>query len=511
MSRILYNNPAVEKLLSAVENQNFEKKSAFIQEKELAAEFSAFVNSSVEGGLIVLGIEKDKNLVGINVVGQEKINKLIQAQRTFCPLAKIEYKEISITNNKGQEDRLLLFYVEFSSDKVIKLNSGEAYERIGDQTCEMSPEKIKQMEYDKREAIFEKELIPNLTIEQLNQGLMEGFIKKWIERDGLANKPSVEDLILMKGFGQREQEKIKINYAGALLFCDRPEEFIPGAKIRFFKYEGIKIETGTRSNIVKDKFFEGPIAKQIDQLAEMVKSQIRELSFLGDDGKFKTVLEYPEFAWYEAVVNAVAHRAYNLKNTNIFVRMFNDHIEVESPGNLPGIVTVENIYKESFPRNPTLMQGLLYLRYVVFASEGIDRMREEMTNLGLPEPEFQNDKKAVLFKVILRNNIEKRIVKSELEDIKELNQEILQELKENEKKIIYYLAKNKKGKISDFQEELNLSRSSTIDYVRSLETKKLVKRSQKLGPNVEYSLTELALKTPQEELPEGGAPQKRLF
>lgn len=510
MSRSLYNNPEIEKLLSTVENQNFERKTALIQEKELAAEFSAFTNSSVEGGLIVLGIEKDKNLIGINVVGQEKINKLIQAQRTFCPLAKVEYKEIPITNNKGQEDRLLLFYVEFSPNKVIKLNSGEAYERIGDQTCEMSPEKIRQMEYDKRESAFEKELMPTLIIEQLNQDLVEDCIKRWIERDGLINRPSVEDLILMKGFGQREEDKIKINYAGALLFYNKPDEFIPGAKIRFLKYEGIKIETGTRSNIVKDKFFEGPIAKQIDQLAEMVKSQIREFSFLGKDGKFKTVLEYPEFAWYEAIVNAVAHRAYNLKNANIFVRMFNDHIEVESPGNLPGIVTVENIYKENFPRNPTLMQGLLYLGYVKFASEGIDRMREEMINLGLPEPEFQDDKKAVLFKVILKNNIQNRIVK-ELEVLKELNQEVLQGLKENEKKIVYYLVKNKKGKISDFQEELSLSRSSTIEYVRLLEAKKLVKRSQKLGPNVEYSLTELVLKVPQEGPREENLPQSKLF
>ncbi len=512
MSRNLYNNPNIEKILSSVENQNFEKKSARIQKKDLTSEFSAFANSSVEGGLVVLGIENDTKLIGINAVGQDKNNKLIGAQRIFCPLVKLEYKEIPITNNEGREDRLLLFYVEFSPDKVIKLNSGEAYERIGDQTCKMLPEKIRQMEYNKRQADFEKELIPTLTIEQLNQDLMEDFIKKWIERDGLKNKPSVEDLILMKGLGQKEQDKIKINYAGALLFYNKPDEFIPGAKIRFFKYEGIKIETGTRSNIVKDKFFEGPISKQIDQLAEMVKSQIKELSFLGDDGKFKTVLEYPEFSWYEAVVNAVAHRAYSLKNANIFARMFNDHIEVESPGNLPGIVTEENIYKENFPRNPILMQGLLYLGYVKSASEGIDRIREEMINLGLPDPELQNDKKAVLFKMILRNNTEKRLVKSDLEDMKELNQEILKDLKENEKKIIYYLVKNKRGKISDFQGELNRSRSSTVEYVRSLEAKKLVKRSQELGPNVEYSLTELVLKMPQEKLQnKKSSAQKKLF
>ena len=65
--------------MSTIENPNFERKTAFIQEKELAAEFSAFANSSVEGGLVVLGIEKDKSLIGINIVGQEKINKLIQA------------------------------------------------------------------------------------------------------------------------------------------------------------------------------------------------------------------------------------------------------------------------------------------------------------------------------------------------------------------------------------------------------------------------------------------------
>ncbi|MFH1457100.1 MAG: ATP-binding protein [Patescibacteria group bacterium] len=489
MSKALYNNPIIEKILTIVENQNFERKSALIQPKGLTAEFSAFANSSVEGGLVVVGIEKDKNVTGINFVGQDKINKLIGAQRVFCPLAKVEYKEMPITNYKGQQDRLLLFYVEFSADKVIKLNSGETYERIGDQTCEMSSEKIRQMEYDKREAEFEKELIPNLSIENLNKKLLTNFINKWMERDGLVNKPSIEDLILMKGFGQKEQDKIKINYAGALSFYDKPDEFIPGAKIRFFKYEGTKIETGSRSNIVKDKFFEGPIAKQIAELAEMIKSQIREFSFLGSDGKFQTVLEYPEFAWYEAVVNAVVHRAYNLKNANIFVRMFNDHIEIESPGNLPGIVTVENIYKENFPRNPTLMQGLLYLGYVKYASEGMDRIKEEMIRLGLPAPVLKDDKQAVLFKVTLKNDIEKRTVKSELEDVKKLNQEILETLKDNEKKIIYYLARNKKGQIFDFQKELNLSRPSTIEYVRSLEKKNLLERIGKVGPKVHYVLS----------------------
>jgi len=495
MSRSLYNNPKIEKLLSTVENQNFERKTAFIQPEGLAAEFSALANSSIEGGLVVLGIKKDKSLVGANIVGQAKINKLIQAQRVYCPSVQVSRKEIPIKNLKGLKDRLLLFYVEFSPSKVIKLVSGKAYERVGDQTCEMLPEKIRQMEYDKGETDFEKELIPNLAIEQLNSNLMENFIKKWIERDGLTRKPTTEELVLTKGFGQREKGNIKINYAGALLFHERPHDFIAGAKIRFFRYEGIKVETGPRSNMIKDRFFEGPIAKQIDQMTEMVKTQIREFSFLGEDGKFKTVLEYPEFAWYEAVVNAVAHRAYNLKHTNIFVRMFDNRLEIESPGNLPGIVTVENIYKENFPRNPTIMQALLYLGYVKFAGEGIDRIRDEMLALNLPTPEFQNDKKAFQFRIILKNNIRKRTIKSELEDLKKLKKNILEGLRENETKIIYYLARNQKGQISGFQKELGLSRSTTINYVRSLEKKGLLQRKGKLGPNVYYVLADLVFAT----------------
>jgi len=511
MSRSLYNNPKIEKLLSTVENQSFERKTASIQPKYLAAEFSAFANSSVEGGLVILGIEKDKNVIGINIVGQTKNNKLIQAQNVFCPLAKVSHKEMPITNKKGQKDRLLFFYIEFSPDKVVKLSSGEAFKRIGDQTCKMLPEEIRQMEYDKRETEFEKELIPTLTIEHLDKDLMEDFIKKWIKRDGLAKKPSLEDLILMKGFGQRKEGNIKINYAGALLFHKCPYNFIAGAKIRFFRYQGTKVETGIRSNIIKDRFFEGPIAKQINQLAEMVKTQIREFSFLGKDGKFKTVLEYPEFAWYEAVVNAIAHRAYNLKHANIFVRMFDDHLEIESPGNLPGIVTIANIYKENFPRNPTIMQALLYLGYVKSASEGMDRIKDEMLALNLPAPELQNDKKAFQFRIVLKNDIRKRTIKSELEDLKKLNKDILEGLRENETKIIYYLVRNQKGQISDFQKELNLSRSSTIDYVRSLEKKGLLQRKGKLGPNVYYILTDLVFTTTDNEQKVKDLRQKKLL
>ena len=71
----------------------------------------------------------------------------------------------------------------------------------------------------------------------------------------------------------------------------------------------------------------------------MIGSQLREFTRLESDGKFYTASEYPQDAWYEAVVTACVHRSYNLKNMNIFVKMFDDRLVVESPGGFPPLVT----------------------------------------------------------------------------------------------------------------------------------------------------------------------------
>ncbi len=355
------------------------------------------------------------------------------------------------------------------------------------------------MEYDKGEADFEQELVNGVTISDLNEKLLDSFIKEWSKRDGLSSKPSIEDLIIIKNFGRKEGDILKINYAGVLLFHNEPHKFISGANIRFLKYEGDKIETGERSNIVKDKFFEGPITMQIDSAAKMIISQIKEFSFLDDKGKFKIVLEYPKFAWYEAIVNAVTHRAYDLKNANIFIRMFNNRIEVTSPGNLPGPVTVQNIYKQHFPRNPFLMQGLLSLGYVKSASEGMDRIKEEMQILGLPEPKLINDKEGVIFSINLFNNIENRRLRSESEELQKINHAVFRELNATQKKIVQFIAQNKKVQTGDVVKTLEIPRPTITMNLGILEKGGYINRvgAQK-GPKVKYVLSEKILKIEQD-------------
>ena len=78
-------------------------------------------------------------------------------------------------------------------------------------------------------------------------------------------------------------------------------------------------------------------------------TQVKEKTYLGPDGTFVTDEEYPKFVRQELIVNAVTHRAYGITGTDIQIKMFDDHIVVESPGKLPGLVRADNIRLHIFP------------------------------------------------------------------------------------------------------------------------------------------------------------------
>lgn len=125
-----------------------------------------------------------------------------------------------------------------------------------------------------------------------------------------------------------------------------------------------------------------------------------------------------------------------------------------------------------------------------------------MIDFGLPEPEFRDDKGAVIFTLILRNNIEKRTIKKSLENLEQLNKQILESLDEEEKRIVYYLLENKIGAPIDFEAEIKKGRSTVVRRLRHLEQLRIVARTKQIGPKVKYELTDLILAKPssQEDL-----------
>ena len=119
--------------------------------------------------------------------------------------------------------------------------------------------------------------------------------------------------------------------------------------------------------------------------------EVRDHLFLGQAGKFVTRRDYPKFVIQEMVVNACCHRAYNIRGTEIQIKMFDDRIVFESPGRLPGMVRPSNIRHTHFSRNPKIAAFLKGYHFVKEYGEGVDRMCRELEVNGSIAPVFHTD------------------------------------------------------------------------------------------------------------------------
>ena len=118
---------------------------------------------------------------------------------------------------------------------------------------------------------------------------------------------------------------------------------------------------------------------------------------------FVTEEEYPKFVRQEIIVNAITHRDYSIRGTDIQIKMFDDRIVVESPGRLPGLVKAGNIRHTHFSRNPKIAEFLRDYNFVKEYGEGVDRMCRELEAVGLQSPEYRVN--AFMLQATIRNRL----------------------------------------------------------------------------------------------------------
>jgi len=257
-----------------------------------------------------------------------------------------------------------------------------------------------QLMYDKGERYFEDRTVPDATIEDIDMTLVQAYVDKI----GYGKTP-VEYLKENRGFVKEKNGKEQVSAAAILLFGRNPQLFFPRARIRFIRYEGKEEKFGTEMNVIKDVIFEGTILKMIIDCVAYLNTQVKEKTYLGNDGLFVTEEEYPKFVRQEIIVNAVTHRSYSISGTDIQVKMFDDRIVVESPGKLPGLVRADNIRYTHFSRNPRIAEFLKAYDYVKEYGEGVDRMYRELETVGLQGPEYFTN--AFLLHTVVYNAIAK--------------------------------------------------------------------------------------------------------
>ncbi|GAB2566156.1 ATP-binding protein [Gracilibacillus alcaliphilus] len=393
----------IENLVKMNESQYFERKSAKISISKLAETIIGFANA--DGGVVVIGIHGGV-MEGVDAQGNTKINDFIQSGFDKCvPSIRVDYEFLDFVKDNGKTDRLLLLEVEASVNIVHTTEADVAFLRVGDETKKLNHEQRVNLEYDKGTRLYEDSIAEGCILEDLDIDL----INEYKDTVGFQRK-NLYQLLFARGFAKRRNDDYHITIAGALMFSKYPTVFVPSAKIRFIRYEGNSAETGTRMNIIKQEVVEEPIPKAIEKIKGVVQNQLREFTALDvTTGKFITVPEYPVFAWQEAIINAITHRAYNIHGDDIRIIMYDNRLEVHSPGKLPSIVNVNNIKEVRYSRNPKIARALTEMGWVRELGEGVKRMYEEMSNFFLEEPIYQEDQQSV--HLTLKNNIVMRRIR----------------------------------------------------------------------------------------------------
>lgn len=461
----------IEELCTQKENQVFDRKSARKDAKGLSNHIVAFANA--DGGTLVIGVEDNGDVTGIDTY-TNNVNDILRVPFDYCnPSVRVTTETVECEDKDGKPNHLLIITIPQSSELHAN-QQDEVYYRMGDKSKKLNFDERLQLMYAKGSRYYEDEPVFRSTLDDIDMD----FVAEYCKKIGYTKSPD-EYIRQNKDYIVKHDGREEMSGAALLLFGTDPQRFFPRARVRFIRYDGTEAKVGTQMNVIKDEVFSGRILDMVRQALDFVRSQIKERTRLGGDGRFVTTPEYPEFAWKESIVNAIAHRDYSIKGTDIQIKMFDDRITVESPGILPGIVRLSNLRTVHFSRNPKIAEFLHQYDYVKEFGEGVDRMFMEMESAGLPAPEYSDN--AFMLNVTIRNGNKSGEVNGE---DGEVNGKVnFDDFSRNERLVYEAILANADITRSELIETLDISARTIDRAIKSLKEKNAIRRlgSDKAG------------------------------
>ena len=466
------------------EDQTFDCKSIQIEPKALAISIVAFANA--DGGTIAIGVsDKTRMIEGVDQY-TEKLNELLRVPLDFCnPSVSITTDLVPCTDKDGNDNHILLMYIPASSELHAN-QADEAFIRVGDKSRKLSFEERIQLMYDKGERYYEDTAVYDAMVDDIDMAAVERYTEL-IGYTKSAKQYLHENNSFITTNAKGEEQ---VSVACILLFGKYPQKFFPRGRTRFIRYKGTEERVGAEMNVIKDVTFEGTILDQVKATIAYLETQVEEHTFLGQHGQFVTNRDYPKFVIQEMVVNACCHRAYNIKGTEIQIKMFDNRLVFESPGRLPGTVKPSNIRHTHFSRNPKIAQFLKAYDFVKEFGEGVDRVCRELEANGTPHLSFHLDDfilkitvPKVTERVIEKDvNVTEKVIKTHQEVIEKVIEKAValnEKLTGNRISIIKLIIENPYISKSELSKHVGISENSISRNIEAMRDKYL----RRVGPN----------------------------
>jgi ATP-dependent DNA helicase RecG len=413
----------------------------------------SFANS--DGGAIIIDVEDDGTITGIPH-SEDDIQTMLNSIHTH--IYQNQQLPLNNANKLVLEGKTILYFsVNKGTTMIYQLPDGRCLRRKDKMTIPASVDQIQFERQEIKSREYDSQFVDGALATDLDVRLLQGIADQYIK--GL----SIERYLQQIGLAEYAQNGLRLKRAALLLFATDIDRWHPRCQVRFLKVKGNTLEAGEKYNVVSDDTVKGNIFELVIKSWEHLRSYLAYKTEFGANSQFEQKYIYPEDAVREAILNAIAHRDYSIANA-IEIYIFNDRMEIKSPGALISTLTVKNLYElegSHESRNSLIARVLRENNLMRELGEGMKRIFGLMQEQELEKPELYSN--GLWFRVTLSN---KTIFNSK--ELEWLQQFEKFDLTKNQKQIILLGLGDKEISSNDIFKALNINNTETEKFTQEV-------------------------------------------
>ena len=318
------------------------------KQDDLADEIAGFANA--KGGTLVLGVaDKTHDVVGIPRDALDAVEERLfhACFDSVDPPVITTIERMSLPDLDGTARDVLT--VEVSESLFVHRSPGGYYIRVGSSKREMPPELLGRLLDERsntRRIRFDESPVHIATLADLEGPLWRRFLRT-PSRD-------TDELQLVKlaMLAEDEAGQLRPTVSGLLMASENPEAFLPGAFIQAVAYQGSQVFTASKQDYQRDAAdITGPLDRQIFDACDFVRKNMRTAARKLPNGGREDLPQFDMLAVFEAITNAVAHRDYSIGSSKVRLRLFENRLELYTPGRLANTMTPDSLEYRQVSRN----------------------------------------------------------------------------------------------------------------------------------------------------------------
>jgi len=452
-------------LIKQGEGQNLDFKDGRIHPRSLAELLAAF--AAADGGVVLIGVADDGSIPGVSNFEQVRDNLIYEAAgRNHC---EPQIQPIDVEKIETADGKIVVAVTVPADFETLHSVAGKFFLRVGSRNEPLTPRELRRLMFSRGEVSFEILLNEKASLKDIDNTLVSQFIEQRQKSRRLLGI-SNEDLLVNIGCLAKKDNQYSPTNAGVLLFCREPQQFIRQSEVICVRFKGKDVV-----EYIDRKDLHGPLQKIVEDAETFIQ---KHMKVGGKIIGFRRI-DYPEYpieAVREIILNAIIHRDWSLTGQHIRIFMFDDRVEVHSPGKLMPGITVEQLRQgesHSVLRNPVVVEVFKDLGFIEKLGSGIPRVLRLLREHGLEKPEFSSSE--IEFTVTIHGPGEK-FMADEVE-------ELLETLNARQKSLQEYFETNEHLTVREYN-ELHPSiseRTARYDIEDLVKKGILVKRGKRRG------------------------------